>query len=133
MLVVTGDTKGTSMEKCYDKLVQLVLESLRFRQLHGKLIFFYEIVNNLLLEYLQSYLKSSTQNDYPLRSESYNKIKFVLARPLGFKPSFFLFCIEEWSKLETEIWNVESIDIIKKLVADKLSKKSLFSVNNHYV
>lgn len=64
-LATTSAIKETSRKKRHD---ELGLESLGCRRWYKKLLFFYKTVNNLFPEYLQPYLKSSTQNDYPLRS-----------------------------------------------------------------
>ena len=62
-LAITGAIQGTSRQTLYD---ELGLISLCKRRWYNKLIFFYKIVNELLPDYLQSYLEVPSQDNYPL-------------------------------------------------------------------
>ena len=55
-LVVTGGIQGTSRERLYD---ELDLHSLVKRRWRNRLVFFNQIVNRLLPDYLYSYLEFS--------------------------------------------------------------------------
>ena len=49
-------------------------------------------------------------------------------RSKSFKEYFFPYCINEWNNLKTDIRNVKSRSIFKKLIASKKHGDSLFSV-----
>ena len=63
-IAITGAIQGTSRQKIYDKLGLHTLIEKRWRI---ELTFFYKIVSGLLPEYLYSYLKFSSQDNYPLK------------------------------------------------------------------
>ena len=80
-LAITGAIQGTSRQKMYN---ELGLHTLIERRWHTKLTFFYKIVNGLLPEYLYSYLKFPSQENYPLRSALITKIKPISSRSKAF-------------------------------------------------
>ena len=63
-IAITGAIQGTSRQKIYDELGLHTLIEKRWR---SELTFFYKIVSGLLPEYLYSYLKFSSQDNYPLK------------------------------------------------------------------
>ena len=91
-LEITGAIQGTSRQFFFD---ELGLHTLIERRWHGKLIFFYKIVSDLLSEYLYSYLKLPLQENYPLRSASTTKINLIPSRSKTFRKTFFPRCINE--------------------------------------
>ena len=76
-LAITGAIKGFSRESLYN---ELGLHSLITRSWRSKLIFFYKIVNGLLLEYLYSYFNFPSQDNYSLISASASIIKIIPSR-----------------------------------------------------
>ena len=80
-LVITGAIQGTSRKRIYG---ELGLVSLSKRLWYNKLIAFYTIVNGLLLDYLQPYIKVPSQDNYPLRSVSAKKRKPLPSRLKSF-------------------------------------------------
>ena len=90
-------------------------------------------MSGLLLEYLHSYLNFSSQDNYSLRSVSTSVIKSIPSRTKSFKKkTFFPHCINEWNKLNIEIWNARSLNIFKTSILSKITSKknSLFSVHD---
>ena len=75
----------TSKEKNYD---ELDLHSLIYRPWHRKLVFFNKIVNDLLPDYLCSYL-------HPLRLAVSSKLRKFSSRIISFKNIFFPYCVNE--------------------------------------
>ena len=66
-------------------------------------ISFYNIINGLIPDYLQSYIEVPSQDHYPLRSVSAEKLKPLPSRWKSFKKFFFLIVL------------VNGIDLIQKL------------------
>ena len=93
---------------------EISLMSLCKRRWYNKLIFFYEVVNGILLDYLSSCIEFFSQNKYPLRSVSSGKLKCIPSRTKSFSKTFFPYCIDEWNKLNPEIGNAKSIYKFKK-------------------
>ena len=88
--------------------------SLCKRRWYNKLIFFYEVVNGILLDYLSSCIEFFSENKYPLRSVSSGKLKCIPSRTKSFSKTFFPNCIDEGNKLNPEIGNAKSIYKFKK-------------------
>ena len=96
-LATTGAIEGTSKEKLYDKLGLL---SLSGRRWYNKLIFFYQIVNGFLPNYLHSYFGFPSSDKYTLRSPTISKVTSVPLRAKGFRKSFFfLYCNDKCNNL----------------------------------
>ena len=105
--------KGTSRERLSN---ELGLHSPSTGRWGRKLIFFYKIVNGLLPEYLHSYLKFSSQDNYSLRSASAPIVKSIPSRTKSFKKTFFPYYINEWNKLNVEIRDTRSLNIFKNSI-----------------
>ena len=90
-LAITGAIQGTSRIKLYD---ELGLHSLIKRRWCNKLIFFHKIVN------LYSCSDFPSQINYSIRSISTSVMKPSMSRTKSFKNTFFLYCINEWNKIE---------------------------------
>ena len=118
-LAITGAIQGTSRQKIYD---ELGLHTLIERRWRSKLTFFYKIVNGLLPEYLYSYLKFPSQENYPLRSALTTKINPIPSRSKTFRKTFFPYCINEWNNLKPEVKNAKQIGVLKKLLLQKKRK-----------
>ena len=71
------------------------LMSLCKRRWYNKLIFFYEVVNGILLDYLSSCIEFFSQNKYPLRSVPSGKLKCIPSRTKSFSKTFFPYCIDD--------------------------------------
>ena len=71
-IAITGAIQGTSRERLYDELSLMPLSKRRW---YNKLIFFYKIVNGILPYELHSCKEFFSQNKYPLKSVSSNKLK----------------------------------------------------------
>ena len=121
---ITGAIQGTSKEKIYD---ELGLHSLTNRRWRCKHIFFYEIVNDLLPDYLYSYLEFSSEEDYPLRSAASSKLRPFLSRTKSFKNTFCSYWINEWNNLKADIRNAKSLNIFRKLITSE-KKKTIFNL-----
>ena len=80
----------------------------------NKLIFFQKIVNGLLPDYLQCYIKASSQDNYPLRSVSARKLKPLPSWSESFRKAFFPYFIHEWNKVNPEISNAKFIHKFQK-------------------
>ena len=117
-LAITGAIQGTSRTKLYDKLG---LHSLMKRHWCNKFIFFYQIVNGLVPDYLYSCLDFPSQINYYLRSVSASVIKPSMSRTKSLKNTFFPYCINEWNNLTVDIRNSKSVSAFKKLI--KCEKK----------
>ena len=126
-LAITGAIQGTSRQKIYDKLG---LDTLIERRWRSKLTFFYKIVNGLLPEYLYSYLKFPSQENYPLRSALTTKINPIPSRSKTFRKTFFPYCINEWNNLKPEVRNAKQIGVFKKMIITEKKENSLFSIHN---
>ena len=99
-LAITGAIQGTSRQKIFD---ELGLDTLIERRWRSKLTFLYKIVSGLLPEYLYSYLKFPSQENYPLRSASTTKINPTPSRSKAFRKLFFPCCINEWNNLKNQV------------------------------
>ena len=99
--------QSTFRQRLYD---ELGLISLSKRSWYNKLIFFYNIVNGLLPDYLQSFIEVPSQDNYPLRSVSAGKLKPLPSWSKSFKKSFFPYCVDEWNKLNPEVRNAKPIN-----------------------
>ena len=64
-------------QKTYDELGSYPLIGIRWR---SKLTFFHKIVNGLFPEYLYSYLKFPSHENYPLKSASTTKTNPIPSR-----------------------------------------------------
>ena len=71
-IAITGAIQGTSRERLYDELSLMPLSKRRW---YNKLIFFYKIVNGILPYELHSCIEFFSQNKYPSKSVSSNKLK----------------------------------------------------------
>ena len=118
-LAITGAIQGTSRQKIYDELGLHILIERRWR---SKITFFYKIVNDLLPEYLCSYLNFPFQENYPLRSASTTKINPIPSRSKTFRKTFSPYCINEWNKLKPEARNAKQIGVLKKMITEKKGK-----------
>ena len=107
-LAITGAIQGTSKEKVYD---ELGLHSLTNRRSRSKLIFFYNIVNGLLPDYLYSYLHFSSEENYPLRLVDHFLNRPFSSRTISFKNTFFPYCVNEWNNLKADIRNAKLLNI----------------------
>ena len=109
-LAITGAIQGTSRQKIYD---ELGFHTLTDRRWCSKLTFCYKIVNGLLTEYLYSYLKFPSQENYLLRSASTTKINPIPSRSKTFKKTFFAYYINEWNwnNLKPEVRNAKQIGV----------------------
>ena len=69
---------------------------------------------------------------YLTRSTTQNKIKPIPARTKVFENSFFPYCIEEWSKLNDKIRNIESINKFKVTILNFIRAKtnSVFDIHD---
>ena len=85
-------------------------------------------MNDLLPDYLDSYLDFSSQINYSLRSISASVIKPSLSRTKSFKNTFFPYCINEWNNLTVEIRNSKSVGAFKKLIKCEKKENSIFSI-----
>ena len=106
--------KTRAMQDTSRRYKELGLISLSKRCWYNKLIFFLNIVNGLPPDYLQCYIKASSQDNYPLRSVSARKLKPLLSRSESFRKAFFPYCIAEWNKVNPKIRNTKSIHKFKK-------------------
>ena len=98
-LAITGAIQETSRQKNYD---ESSLHTLIKRPWRSKLTFLYKIVNGLLSEYLNLYLKLPSEKNYLLRSASPVKINTIPSRTKSFRKSFFPYCLNEWNNLKPE-------------------------------
>ena len=127
-LAITGAVQGTSRTKLYD---ELGLHSLIKRPWCNKLI-----VNDILTDYLYSYLGSPSQIIYSLRSlikRSASAIKPSLSRTKSCKNTFLPYCVNEWNNLTVEIRNCKSVSRFKKLIKCKKKENSIFSIYDQLV
>ena len=122
-LAITGAIQGPSKENIFD---ELGLHSLTKSRWRSKLIFFYKIVNGLLLNYLYSYLHFSSEEIYPLRSAASSKLRPFSSRTISFKNTFFLYCVNEWNNLKADTRNAKSLNIFKKLIISEKKRKILY-------
>ena len=72
---ITGSIQGTSTQRLYDELGSIQFSKICW---YNKLIFFYKILNRLLPDYFQSYIEVLSQDNYPLRLVSAEKLKSLL-------------------------------------------------------
>ena len=110
-LAITGTVRGTSGKQIYD---ELGLHTLIKRRWRNKLTFFYKIINDLLPEYVYSYLKFPLQVNDPLRSASTTKINPIPSRSKAFRKTFFPYFINEWRNLQPEVRNAKQISVFLK-------------------
>ena len=104
--------------------------SLSKRRWYNELTFFNKIVNGILPDYLHSCTDFFSQNKYPFRSVSLDKLKFIPPRTKSFSKTFFPYCIDEWNKPNPEIRNAKSIYKFKKLIITEKLENSLYNVHD---
>ena len=93
-------------------------------------LFFYEVVNGILLDCLSSCIEFFSQNKYPLRSVSSGKLKCIPSKTKSFSKTFFPYCTDEWNKLNPEIRNAKSIYKFKKSIITEKLENSLYNVHD---
>ena len=126
-LAITGAIQGTSRQKIHDELGLHTLIESKWR---SKLTLFYKIANGLFPEYLYSYLKFPSQDNYPLRSASTTKINPTPSRSKAFRKLFFPCCINERNNLKTEVRMLNKYAFFKKMIITEKKGKFLFSIHN---
>ena len=103
------------------------MTSLSKRCWYNKLIFFYNIVNGLLPDYLQSFIEIPSQGKYPLRLVSAGKLNLHQKALIKL---FFPYCIDERNKLNSEVRNAKSMNKFKKSIKIENLENSLYHVQD---
>ena len=62
------------------------------------------MVSGLLPDYHPSCIEFFSQNNYPLKSVSFGELKCIPSRTKSFSKTFFPYSIDEWNKLNSEIY-----------------------------
>ena len=105
-LAMTGAIKGSSTEKIYQ---ELGIEHLRLRRWFRKPCLFYKILKKKLPPYLFDLIPSSSRMHTTRNSGNITPFK---VRHNFFKNYFFPSVISEWNKLDLEIRNSASLEIL---------------------
>ena len=122
--------RGTSSEKLYQ---DLGLESLRSRRWLRKLCLFYKMYKNKSPSYLCNLIPVSVKF-YSTRSSQFDNISNLKTRSNFFRNSFFPSTITEWNKLDRDIRNSDSLNVLKfsPLKFLRPVANSVFEINNPY-
>ena len=122
--------RGTSSEKLYQ---DLGLESLRSRRWLRKLCLFYKMYKNKSPSYLYNLIPVSVKF-YSTRSSQFDNISNLKTRSNFFRNSFFPSTITEWNKLDRDIRNSDSLNVLKfsPLKFLRPVANSVFEINNPY-
>ena len=107
-LAITGAIRGTSTEKLYN---ELGLENLEKRRWYRKLCCFYKVYKSHSPKYLFNIIPV-TVSIYNTRST--NNISQFKVKHIFFRNSFCPSAVMEWTKLDLNIRNSESLNIFKK-------------------
>ena len=107
-LAITGAIRGTSTEKLYN---ELGLETLEKRRWYRKLCCFYKVYKSHSPKYLFNIIPV-TVSIYNTRST--NNISQFKVKHIFFRNSFCPSAVMEWTKLDLNIRNSESLNIFKK-------------------
>ena len=124
-LTIAGAIQGTSRECLYN---EVGLGSVSSRRWCRKLCAIYKLLSAQCPRYLFDIIPSS-ESFYGTRKK---QRFFFNCRTDSFKYSFFPNSLSEWSQLEPEIQNLESIVVFKNKLLSFIrpSKRSIFNVNN---
>ena len=76
-------------------------------------LFFFKITQEFLPSDLQTNLNAVSEGEYLVRSTKQNKMKPIAARTKVFQSSFFPYFIEEISKSNDKVRNIDSINKFK--------------------
>ena len=108
------------------------LESLEDRRWCCKLKFFYKILKVFAPKYLTNYLNINDNGIYKTRASEHNNKNRFRTRTENLKQSFFLFCVNEWCKLDISLRKFENIKHFKSMLKDffNLKQKSLFAIQD---
>ena len=122
--------RGTSSEKLYQ---DLGLESLRSRRWLRKLCLFYKMYKNKSPSYLYNLIPVSVKF-YSTRSSQFDNISNLKTRSNFFRNAFFPSTITEWNKLDRDIRNSDSLNVLKfsPLKFLRPVANSVFEINNPY-
>ena len=109
-LAITGAIRGTSREKNYQ---ELGLESLQQRRWYRKVCLFFKIYKNQCPKYLFNIIP---QSNCPYRTRNALNIPHISVKHQFFKNSYFPSSIIEWSKLDSNIHNSETLNVFKSKI-----------------
>ena len=109
-LAIAGAIRGTSKEKIYQ---ELGFESLQQRRWCRKLCCLFKIIKNRSPGYLFKLVPSSTSRYLTRNSDNISQIR---TKHSFFKNSFFPSTINEWSNLDPDICNSESVGYFKSKI-----------------
>ena len=79
--------------------------------------------NGLAPKCLANYLNINVNRVYKTRASEHNNIKRFGIRTENFKQSFFLFCVNEWCKLDISLRKTENIERFKSMLKDFFNLK----------
>ena len=129
-IAITGAIRGTSSEKLYQ---ELGLESLRSRRSLRKLCLFYKIYKNKSPSHLHNLIPDRVKF-YSARSSQIDNISDLKTRSNFFRNSFFPSTITEWNKLDRDIRNSDSLNVIKLSLLKFVRSvaNSVLEINNPY-
>ena len=108
-MAITGAIRRTSKEKLYD---ELGLETLEKRRWYRKLCCFFKIFRYKCPKYLFNIIPTSVST-YNTRNT--NKIPLFKVKHNFFQNSFFTSAVIEWKKLDLNIRNSKSLNIVESL------------------
>ena len=125
-LAITGAIRGSFRKKIYQ---ELGLETVQQRRWYKTLCYFYKILTSQSLKYLYSIIPIHNMS---YRTRQCNKIPAINVKHDFFKNTFFPSRVMEWTKLDWEIKNSESIATFKKRILSfiRASANSTFNCHN---
>ena len=125
-LAITGAIRGTSKNKLYD---ELGLETLEKRRWYGKLRCFFKIFRYKCPKYLFNIILTSVST-YNTRNT--NNIPLFKVKHSFFRNSFFTSVVMEWSKLDLNIRNSESLNTFNETLLNFIRPSGSTVVICHY-
>ena len=126
-LAVKGTWRGTSRERLYN---ELGWESLSSRRWSRRLILFYKFINNLTPDYTREPIPPLHETSYPFRNQP--AVGQIRARTEKFRSSFYPDCLFEWNKLDPEVRESPSVNILKKKLFSQIRPpaNSVYGIHN---
>ena len=127
-IAITGGIRGTSSEKLFQ---ELGLETLKSRSWLRKLCLFYKSIKEQSAAYLFQLIPEN-KIPYTTRNVQKSQIPFSKRKTNFFKNYFFVSVILEWNKLDVNIRNSASCNILKRVILTFITAESnhVFNVDS---
>ena len=127
-IAITGAIRGRSSEKLFQ---ELGLETLKARSCLRKLCLFYKLIKEQSAAYLFQLIPEN-KTLYTTSNVQKSQIPFSKRKTNFFKNSFFVSVILEWNKLDVNIRNSASCNVLKRVILTFITAKSnhVFNVDS---